>query len=310
MSEFERRTLLAGAVALAAATLAACGRGGTDASGPADEPGDDPTGGGPSPQRLRYDDHADAYGDLWLPDGVTGLVPTVVLVHGGFWRREFGLDLMDGLARSVVSAGFAAWNVEYRRVGGGGGWPETFLDVAAAVDLLADPFPGADAVAVPDPDRIVVVGHSAGGHLAAWAAGRHRLPAGAPGADPVVRPIAAASQAGVLDLVACAEQRVGGSACPDLLGGDPDDVADRYSVASPRAVVPIGVPVLAVHGGDDTIVPLAQSAGYVDAATGAGDPAELVVVDGADHFDVIEPDHPAWQVVLDRLPGLLGADAG
>ncbi len=305
----DRRTLLTGGLAAlaGAAVLAACrSDDAPEVGAPAQTVPVDGGSGEARRQRLAYGDHDEAFGDLWLPAGAEGLVPTVVLVHGGFWRQDFGLDLMDGLAESLVAAGYGAWNVEYRRVGGRGGWPETFLDVAAAVDHLADPFPGADAVAVPDPDRIAVVGHSAGGHLAGWVAARHRLPADAPGAAPTIRPVVCLPQAGVLDLVRCAREGVGGSACPDLLGGGPDELPERYATASPAELVPTGVPTVCVHGSADRIVPLSQSEAFVAAATAAGDEAEVVVVDGADHFAVIDPGHPAWQVVLDRLPEHLG----
>lgn len=249
----------------------------------------------PSPSRLAYGAHDDAFGDLWLPSGGGGPFPAVILVHGGFWRAEYALDLMDGLAASIASAGWAAWNVEYRRVGAGGGYPETFDDVAAAVDHLA----GADLPI--DLDRVAIVGHSAGGHLAVWAASRGSLAPGTDWADPLVRPGLAVSQAGVLDLVDCAAQGVGGSACRDLVGGMPDEVPERYARTSPAALAPTDATVVAVHGTADTIVPLRQSERYVAAAEAVGGRARLRTVEGADHFDVIDPDHEAWAVVLEEL---------
>jgi acetyl esterase/lipase len=257
-------------------------------------------GGGP-PQdgartRISYGDHDEAFGDLWLPERAPGPVPVVVLVHGGFWRQEYDLGLMDPLAESLVDAGYAAWNIEYRRVDGAGGYPQTFDDVAAAVDHLAEL---GDARL--DLDRVAVVGHSAGGHLAAWIAGRPSLPDDAPWARPAVRPVVAFPQAGVLDLVGCAREDLGVGACQGLVGGDPEQRPGRYALVSPTELVPIGVPVIAVHGRRDPIVPLSQSETYVDAAVAAGDPAELVVLDDADHMDLIDPGHQAWAVVLDGL---------
>ncbi len=253
-----------------------------------------------APTRVPYGDHDAAFGDLWLPSDTAGRVPVVVLVHGGFWRDSFGLDLMGGLAASVAATGWAAWNIEYRRVGGGGGYPETFDDVAAAIDHLAD----VDAPV--DVDRVALVGHSAGGHLAVWAAGRDSLPPGTDWGDPAVRPRLAVSQAGVLDLADCAETGLGGGACPDLLGGSPADAPDRYALTSPVALVPIGVPVFAVHGTADANVPLSQTERYVAAAEAAGGVARAQVLEGVDHFDVIDPDHEAWSVVLDELRVALG----
>lgn len=281
-----RRFLQLGAGALAAAATA-CG----DGPSPTDRADE---AGVPAPERLAYGDHDDAYGDLWLPSGMQAEAPVVVLVHGGFWRTGFGLDLMDGLAASVAEAGWAAWNIEYRRVGGGGGYPETFDDVAAAVDHLREVAPALDL------ERVAVVGHSAGGHLAAWAASRSSLPPGAPWADPKVRPLLAVAQAGVLDLVGCADAGLGGTACPDLVGGRPGAVPARYALTSPLLLLPVKTRVVAVHGTDDAIVPVAQSERYVAAAEASGTRAALRTIAGADHFDVIDPAHEAWQVVLDE----------
>lgn len=282
-----RRSLPLCAAALLAVG-AACGTGQTTT-----QLADD--AGPPSPERLAYGDHDDAYGDLWLPADTDEDVPVVVLVHGGFWQAGFGLDLMDGLAASVAEAGWAAWNIEYRRVGGGGGYPETFDDVAAAVDHLA-------TAGLPlDLERVAIVGHSAGGQLAAWAASRSVLPPGAPWADPEVRPELAVPLAGVLDLVGCAEAGLGGTACRDLVGGLPADLPGRYARTSPLLLLPITGQVVAVHGTDDSIVPLAQSERYVAAAEAAGTEATLHAVAGADHFDVIDPGHRSWEIVLEEL---------
>src|SRR3954470_17369298 len=132
--------------------------------------------------------------ELTLPEG-EGPAPVAVVLHGGFWRAAYGVELARPLAAELAAAGWAAVAVEYRRVGAGGGWPQTCADVAAAFDVLPDLAPGRL-----DLTEVVVLGHSAGGHLAAWTAGRGRLPEGAPGAGPRVRVTAAVLQAGVLDL--------------------------------------------------------------------------------------------------------------
>ena len=204
---------------------------------------------------------------------------------------------MTPLARDLAGRGVAAWNVEYRRVGqGGGGWPGTFEDVAAAIDHLAQ----VDEI---DASRVVTCGHSAGGHLSLWLAGRHRLPAGAPGAVPRVRPVAAVAQAGVCDLELAWRENIGDGAVTDLVGSW-DDVPERYAIASPAALAPLGVRQLLVHGSADDIVPPSQSRGYA-----ALDPdAELLELEGADHFDVIDVDGRAWAEIVTRLPHLLGAE--
>jgi acetyl esterase/lipase len=220
-----------------------------------------------------------------------------VVIHGGFWKSAYDLSLGRPLAASLVAQGWAAWNLEYRRVGppgsgGGGGHPATFDDVAAGIDRLADL---ADDAGL-DLSTVVTLGHSAGGHLAVWAAGRGRH-----GAWPArVEVTAAISQAGVLDLVGGSEQGLGGGAVDALLGhaAGPADAA-----VDPLQQVPLAVPVFCVHGADDDIVPIVQSETYVGAAVGEGAEAELLEVDG-DHFVVIEPTSEAWRAqlgILDRL---------
>lgn len=245
-------------------------------------------------ERHSYGGHAAQFGELSRPAGrSTG---TVVIVHGGFWRARYDLSLGRPLATDLVRRGYTVWNLEYRRVGGGGGWPHTFLDVAAGIDVLAD----LDV----DTSAVVAIGHSAGGHLGVWAAGRSTLPPDAPGAGPRVAVTGVVAQAGVLELVRCAHDGVGGTAAPDLMGGTPADVPERYRVADPLAALPITAPVLCVHSRADAQVPFAQSAGYVAAATRAGATATLQEVHG-DHFTLIDPASPDWSVVVAALPGLV-----
>jgi acetyl esterase/lipase len=217
----------------------------------------------------------------------------VVLLHGGFWRTGWDRTLMTPLAIDLAVRGIAAWNVEYRRVGQeGGGWPGTLEDVAAAVDRLGT----VDEV---DAARVVTCGHSAGGHLALWLAARPRIPAGMPGADPAVTPVAAVAQAGVCDLERARHDDLGRGAVEGLLG--PSDPT-RDAAASPAALAPLGVPQLLVHGDADDIVPVSQSRDYA-----SRDPdAELVEFAGVDHFEVIEPASPAWAAVLGRLDVYIG----
>jgi acetyl esterase/lipase len=240
------------------------------------------------PPRIAYGPHAAQFGELYRPARRLH-AGTVVIMHGGFWRARYTLDLGRPLAADLVGLGYTCWNVEYRRVGNGGGWPATTDDVAAAVDHLA--------LLDVDTARVVTVGHSAGGHLAVWAAGRN---------EPLVAVTAAVAQAGVLDLRAAHRDRLGNGAVADFLGGTPDDVPDRYAAADPVAAVPIAAPVLCVHARADDTVPLAQSESYVAAATRAGGVATLHQVPG-DHFSVIDPAHESWAVVRDALPGLLDA---
>jgi acetyl esterase/lipase len=246
---------------------------------------------GAGPRIHRYGPGPHRFLELTLPSGA-GPAPVAVVLHGGFWRAAYGVELARPLASDLAAAGYVAVAVEYRRVGAGGGWPETLEDVAAALDCLPD-LPDADALDLTD---VTVIGHSAGGHLAAWAAGRGRLPAGAPGAAPGVRVTAAVLQAGVLDLEVADRQRLGSGAVRDFLGAGPDGAPDRYAVADPVRLLPTGAAVLCVHGAADDVVPVEQSERYATAAARAGDDVELRVVPG-DHMVVIDPSSDAWATV-------------
>lgn len=261
----------------------------------------------------RYGAHPAQFGELWRPDsarrdGTThdgAPLGTVVIIHGGFWRARYDLILGRPLAADLAARGYVAWNLEYRRALDGGGWPGTFEDVAAGIDLLAAL--SASTGRPVDTSRVIAVGHSAGGHLAAWAAGRAKLPPGAPGApgaDGHYVPLAGViAQAGVLALADCARERVGGTAAPDLMGGGPADRPDEYRLADPVAAVPVEAPVLCLHSRGDADVPFSYSERYVTAARAAGGRAGLVELSG-DHFTLIDPATPDWAQVIGALPGL------
>jgi dipeptidyl aminopeptidase/acylaminoacyl peptidase len=201
-----------------------------------------------------------------------------VLIHGGFWRARYGRELEGGIARDLVARGWAVWNIEYRRLGDGGGWPETLDDVAAAIEAL--PL---------DSARVVAIGHSAGGQLAVWAA--------AQGA----RVTAAVSQAGALDLHELARLGTSDHVVHQFLGGTPDEVPHRYDAASPARRLPIGVPLLLVHGERDDDVPVHISREFAAAAREAGDDCELVVIDDESHYEHLEPGSRCWATVIEWL---------
>ena len=244
----------------------------------------------------RYGPAPAQFGELTLPAGMP--LGTVVVIHGGFWRARYDLSLGRPLAADLAARGYAAWNLEYRRALAGGGWPATFADVAAGIDLLAT-LPA-------DTSRVVAIGHSAGGHLAAWAAGREKLPPGAPGAPGAgfVAVTGVVAQAGVLALADCARERVGGTAAPDLMGGGPDELPEEYRLADPVAAVPLRAPVLCLHSRADANVPFSYSERYVAAATAAGGRASLVELTG-DHFTLIDPAGADWAAAVAALPELL-----
>jgi acetyl esterase/lipase len=245
---------------------------------------------------VAYGSHPDQVADLYLPDGPPPPAgwAIVVLLHGGFWRERYRRELMAALARDLVAHGWAVWNVEYRRVRGAGGWPTTLEDVAAAVDHLAD----LDAPV--DLGRLAVVGHSAGGHLALWVAGRMRLPEGAPGGRPRIVPRAVVGQAPVADLRAAEAAGLSDGAVREFLGGGPAEVPERYLAADPAELVGHGLPVLLVHGHGDTDVPCEQSESYLAQATLAGDRVELEIGPGG-HMGLIDPASDAWRRVRDWL---------
>jgi acetyl esterase/lipase len=241
------------------------------------------------PDLLTYGDHPAQVAELTRPDGPSRGV--VVVVHGGFWRARHDCSLGRPLATDLAGRGWTALNLEYRRVGDGGGVPQTLDDVAAGIDLLRR----ADV----DTATVVTLGHSAGGHLATWAATRMRHPRWAGGVD-VTHVVA---QAGVLDLERAARDRLGDGAVQALTGGGPDEVPEAYALADPARQVPHEQPVWCVHARDDQAVPFAQSEDYVAAATAAGAEAALVEVSGG-HFDVIDPRTEAWARVVGVLDAL------
>src|SRR6266581_2502421 len=228
------------------------------------------------PVRLAYGPEHLQFGDLYLPNQ-PGPHSIVILIHGGYWRARYGLDLMNSLAEDLAKRGFAAWNIEYRRVGNpGGGWPGTFLDVALATDYLRKLAPSYRL----DLQRVVPIGHSAGGHLALWLAARPRIPFFAqhsPFADSqlpddneeTASPQALAgaiSLAGVVDLEMAWQLHLSNDAVVELLGGTIANVRERYAVASPAAMLPLGVPQVLIHGTSDDSVPLEVSQTYAKAA--------------------------------------------
>jgi acetyl esterase/lipase len=220
-------------------------------------------------RRHSYGEDPSQFGEL------SGSGPVAVLIHGGFWRDRYDLRLMDPLVDDLVDRGWTTWNIEYRRLGSGGGVPETLDDVSAAIDFLAE----LDV----DRSRVVTIGHSAGGHLAAWAATRE---------DARVAVTAVVSQAGVLDVRRAWELGLSDDVAREFLRGDIDNAA----LASPIERLPLGVPALLVHGAQDDTVPLEISERF---ARESG--ATLVVEPEEGHFGHLDPENPMWQAVIKWL---------
>ena len=267
------------------------------------------------PKRLAYGPEDLQFGDLYLPNQ-PGSHPVVILIHGGYWRARYGLDLMNDLALDLAKRGYAAWNIEYRRVGDpGGGWPGTFHDLALATDYLRELAP----TYALDLTKVVPIGHSAGGHLALWLAARLRIPffdqnssiasSQVPGKDEEsTSPLALAgaiSLAGVVDLEMAWRLHLSNDAVVELLGGTIDSVPERYVVASPAAMLPLGVPQVLIHGTNDDSVPIQVSQAYAKAARSLHDPITYLELVGIDHFDVIDPHSHAWAIIINELQKLV-----
>jgi acetyl esterase/lipase len=251
----------------------------------------------------RYGDGPDTFGHLHRPAGA-GPHPVGIVLHGGCWQAPYDLRPMGSLCAALAREGIAAWSLEYRRLGGGGGWPATFLDVAAGADHLRAL---ADAHAL-DLSRVVTLGHSAGGHLALWLAARHRLPAHAELAtrDPLaVRGVVALAALG--DLAEGLRLGLCGEACGLVLGGAPEPPAGREAQGSPARLLPLGVPHRHIVGAEDTIVPPGYVRAFVESAARAGDDARVQVIADAGHFECASPATVMWPVVLAATRELLGA---
>jgi acetyl esterase/lipase len=226
-------------------------------------------------ERLAYGPEPKQFGDLRLPPGA-GAFPLAIVIHGGYWKAQYNLIHVGHMCVALAARGIATWNVEYRCVGDvGGGWPGSGEDVCRAVGF-ADELRRGHALA-----GAVLVGHSAGAQLALVAAKRFQLPV--------------AALAPVTDLADAASRNGAGSATAQFMGGPPDELPERYAQASPRELLPIGVRQVVLHGTDDTDVPYAMSAAYVEAAK---DEAELIPLEGAGHFEPIDPLSREWPQTL------------
>jgi acetyl esterase/lipase len=240
---------------------------------------------------LRYGRRDDQQVDLRLARR-TG-APIVVLLHGGFWRMAWDRTHTRPMADGLAAAGFAVATPEYARIGGGGGWPGTFDDVAQAVAVLPTLLTDALGDAV-DPRTIVLAGHSAGGQLALWSASEVLAP----------EYVGVVALAPVADLTEAFRLDLDAGAVLDLLGGRPDQVPDRYDRADPCRLPPPSAPVVVLHGRDDEKVPAQLSQRYATHAD-----VHLRLLDGVGHFDLIDPRSAAWPGVLAAINGVARRDA-
>ena len=257
--------------------------------------------------RISYGPDALQFGELWLPRK-SGRHPVIVLIHGGCWRGDLpGLELMDYMAADLRDRGYAVWNLEYRRIGHpGGGYPGTFQDVAKGLDHLR----AIASLYELDLGRVAVSGHSAGGHLALWVAGRDRVAPGSPLRTPDPLPVrGVVSLAGIADLDDY--RRTGPEACggpstiDGLVGVQQPGGRDVFADTSPPALLPLGDRQIVISGALDPIVPPRFGQAYAARAADAGDPARSVVLEGAGHFELIDPTSAVWGSVVSAYADLL-----
>jgi acetyl esterase/lipase len=256
-----------------------------------------------------YGNAPQQFGELRLPRS-NGPYPVVVLLHGGCWLNAYDLYLMDPMATALTQSGYATWNLEYRRIGDeGGGWPGTFLDVAAGLNHLRELSSAHNL----DLSHLVVAGHSSGGHLALWLAGQHQLPGSSEIHTREVLPISGVvSLAGITDpnSYLVREGRGCGTAVSSLLAGLPENIPERYRQASPLALSPIGVDQVLIAGREDRIVPILHVEPYFKKARRDGEIIELIVVPAVGHFELTAPGSAAWKEVLKAIEMLASKKAG
>lgn len=252
-------------------------------------------------QRISYGSNEFQYGDLRVPK-TAGKHPVAIVIHGGCWMSQFGLGYMGHLSAALTEAGFATWNIEYRRVGNpGGGWPGTFDDAAKATDYLREI---ADKYSL-DLNHVIAIGHSAGGHLALLLGARPQFKKDNPlySANPL-------KLQGVVSLAGVTDLRRTGTACDkeviQFTGGETKDKAAIYDQASPIVLLPLGVKQKIVQGEADTTIPPVMATDYAEAAKKKKDGnVDLILVKDADHFQIVDPKSAAWPAVLEAAKSLI-----
>ena len=265
----------------------------------------------PADHRIFYGTNEFQFGELWLPiNAERRPVPLVVFVHGGWWKSEYDLTHASHLGAALKAVGVATWSIEYRRVGStGGGWPTTFLDVAAGCDYvttLAKSFPV-------DLNRILAMGHSAGGHLAFWLGGRHHVPE----ASLIYMPRPKVGLRGVIALAGAVDLRLtcdlSGSfrfahdkhEVYNLMGGSPAEFQDRYRAASPGDLLPLGLPQVLIQGSEDDQIPPELPGRWAELARQQGDTVTVTMIPLANHLDVVDPQSKAWATVRSAVLTML-----
>jgi acetyl esterase/lipase len=243
---------------------------------------------------IYYGEDEFQYGELRLP-ATDGPHPVIVFIHGGCWLADFDITHSRKLVAAFTAAGFATWNVEYRRVGNpGGGWPGTFDDIARGTDHLALIAEDFDL----DLGRVLISGHSAGGHLAIWSSNR-------PEQWPTkIKPAALLAMAPAPDLEYVHQQGVCGNVIDRLMGGSPEQVPERYVFGSGISRLPMDIPqyiVIGKHDRDWAVV----GRRYVEAAVQSGNSPQVIIAEESGHFEMIDPDSSSWPLILQTAKSAL-----
>ena len=263
-------------------------------------------------KKIFYGNGEEQFGELRLPEKGDGPFPIIVIIHGGFWKKAYDLKHIRPLANAFTSHGFVTWNIEYRRVGHvGGGWPGTFADVSAAlqyVDKLANLYPI-------DLERVVTLGHSAGGHLALWVAAQENLHENSPirfEKNPLpVKGVLSLAGIGHLETMYqihhWEEKLFDSDVNPtrDLLGGTPAQYKERYEHGSPSTLLPISSNIVLIHGELDIAVPFAMSKMFDERARASGTKVELIPFRDLEHYAIIQPDTKSWPVLLEKVQEII-----
>ncbi len=263
----------------------------------------------PADIRIFYGDEPSQFADLRLPKA-TGPYPVAIIIHGGCWVSSFAdLQNTSALADAIRDIGFATWNIEYRREDNiGGGWPGTFNDIGNATDFLRN----ISSKYLLDLNRVIVIGHSAGGQLALWLAGRNKLPPTSSlyKKDPLVLQTVIAL-GGVPDLKMFrkhGEKICNGDVVGKLLGNNEELIEKHYADASPINLLPITTRQILIYGADDQVVPFTFGKQYTQKAKRLGSPAKLIQIKHGAHHEYNVPNSVTWPIILSVIKRFLNKE--